>query len=448
MAAIWLRNPADILADGARGGIVVEGPWIKELVPAGARPQEEVAVVIDASEHVVLPGLINVHHHLYQGLAGGAGAGLAEAREGWLRAHMGRWARLDGAALRLAARRALVQLAKGGCTTVVDHQDALPAGLDDAVDIVVEAARDVGLRLVVAVGGQDLAVEEGGSLPASQTCSAEAILEACTRAIRRHHQPAPGAMTQVALGPASPLAASRWLFEEMAALASLHDVRLHTHLAATADEASRCRQRFHAGLVDYLDAVGWLQPRTWLAHAAHLPAPDHGRLREQGLAVAYCPSAELMRGAGVAPTAAMARMGLPIGLGSDGIAGGDDGTFKAELRLALLSQRGARGAAALDPRRVLHWATAGGADCLGRTDIGRLAPGCAADLALYRLDPWHADGTDDPLSALVASGLPPADRVMVAGRWVVVDRALAALDEAALAATLDAERRRLHAHIA
>lgn len=434
MTAIWLKDPLAILADDAARGVVVAGARIVELVPAGRVPRTAVSEVVDAGAHVLLPGLVNTHHHAYQTLSRALPAAIDQPLFGWLRTLYPIWSRLTPEALDVAYRVAFAELLLSGCTTAVDHHYVFPPGLEHAIDQAVEVARELGLRVVLARGSMDLSVDDGGLPPASVVQTAEAILEDSARLVDRFHQTGEGASCQIALAPCSPFSVSRWLLEETAALASLHGVRLHTHLAETLDEERWCVDQHACRPLDYLEAAGWLGPRTWLAHGIHLTAEEVRRLGAHGVGIAHCPSANMILGSGLCPVLALERAGAPVGLAVDGSASNDHSSLGAEIRLAFLGQRLREGAAAVSHLDALRWATAGGAACIGRPELGRLEVGAAADLALFRLDELRFSGAMDPLAALVRSGLPPADRVMVAGRWVVEDGAVRGLDVASLRA--------------
>ncbi|MDE2018055.1 MAG: amidohydrolase family protein, partial [Hyphomicrobiales bacterium] len=266
---LWLRDPLAILAEGAARGLVVEDGRIAELVPAGGAPAAPVEATFDASGHVVLPGLVNAHHHFYQTLTRAHPRAMDSELFAWLTALYPLWARLTEEDLRLAARVALVELLMSGCTCAADHHYLYPAGLERAVDVEVEEARALGVRLVVTRGSMDLSRKDGGLPPDEVVQGRDEILADCERVLRLFHDPAPGAMARVALAPCSPFSASRGLMEDAAALAARADCRLHTHLAETADEDEWCRRAYGLRPLDLLDDVGWLTDRTWLAHGVH-----------------------------------------------------------------------------------------------------------------------------------------------------------------------------------
>ncbi len=429
-AALWLRNPLAILGD-AGGGIVVRDGRIVELVPLGATPQQP-AEIFDASRHVVLPGLINTHHHFYQTLTRCFPAAINQELFGWLRTLYPVWARLTPEALDAAATVALAELLLSGCTTTTDHHYVFPAGLEDAIAIEAAAARRLGIRAVFTRGSMDLSQRDGGLPPDSVVQDADTILADSEALIGRLHNPKPFAMLQIALAPCSPFSVTTRLMRETAALAARHDVRLHTHLAETRDEAEFCQQKFGRSPLDYLEDCGWLRPGTWLAHGIHFSPPDIARLARARVGVTHCPCSNQLLASGTCPVCALEGAGVSVGLGVDGSASNDGSNLMQEVRAAFLLQRGVNGIAAVSHLDALRWATEGSAACIGRPELGRIAVGAAADLALFTLDELRFSGAGDPLAALVLAGASRADRVMVAGRWVVEDKQISGLDVAEL----------------
>jgi 8-oxoguanine deaminase len=426
---LWLKDPLAILADGeAAGGLVVAGGRIVELVAAGGRPRTPDATPFDASEHVVLPGLINTHHHFCQTLTRACPPALDKPLFPWLEALYPIWARLRPEHLRSAVRLALAELLLSGTTTTSDHHYVFPAGLEDAIDIEVEVARRLGLRVVLTRGSMSLSRDEGG-LPPREVVQQEAVILAdCERLIGRHHETGDGAMVPIALAPCSPFSVTPELMRETRALASRHDVRLHTHLAETEDEEAWCHARFGCRPLDYLEELGWLDRRTWLAHGIWFDQAEIARLGRAGTAISHCPTSNMILASGCCAVPALERAGAPVGLGVDGSASNDASNLIEEVRHAFLLQRLHHGAGVISHRDALRWATAGSAACLGRADLGRIAPGLQADLALFRLDELRFSGAGDPIAALVLCGASRADRVMVQGRWLVEDGQIPGLD--------------------
>ena len=430
---LWLRDPLAILAEGAAaGGVVIADGRIVELVPRGGRPGTPDAAMFDASAHVVLPGLINTHHHFYQTLTRACPPALDKALFPWLVALYPIWARLTPERLRLAVRVALAELLLSGTTTTSDHHYVFNDALADAIDIEIEEAKALGMRLVATRGSMSLGEDEGGLPPRTVVQREDAILADSERLIARHHERGPGARIQVALAPCSPFSVTDGLMRDSSALAARHGVRLHTHLAETRDEEDWCRARFGCRPVDYLEKVGWLDDRVWLAHGIWFDEGEIVRLGRARVAVSHCPSSNMILASGCCPVRGLEQAGAPVGLGVDGSASNDSSNLIETVRHAFLLQRLMHGAEHISHKDALRWATRGSAACLGRDDIGAIAPGLQADLALYRLDELRFSGAGDPLAALVLCGASRADRVMVGGRWVVEDGAIPGLDLPAL----------------
>lgn len=440
---LWIKDPLAILAEDAGRGLVVEDGRIVELVPAGREPAEAVGAVFEAGGHVVLPGLINTHHHFYQTLTRALPAALNKELFPWLKALYPVWARLDEEALRSAVQVAMAELMLSGCTTTTDHHYVFPTGLERAIDIEVEVARSLGMRAVLTRGSMNLSERNGGLPPDSVVQDEDSILADSERLIRLHHQPGEGAMVQIALAPCSPFSVSRSLMTRTAALAERENVRLHTHLAETEDENAFCEASFGCRPLDYLEECGWLSPRVWLAHGIHFTGEEIARLARAGTAVSHCPCSNQLLGSGQCPVHGLERAGVTVGLGVDGSASADSSNLMQEVRAAFLLQRLRYGVTAISHLDALRWATAGSAACIGRPDLGSLAPGRQADLALFRLDELRFAGHGDPLAALVLCGAHRADRVMVAGRWTVEEGRIPGLDLAALARRHQAIARRI-----
>ena len=431
----WIREPLAILADeDAAGGLVVEGERIVECLPAGGEPAAPCNRVFDASEHVVLPGLVNTHHHFYQTLTRAHGPALGKELFDWLKALYPVWAGLTPEHLDAATRLALAELLLSGCTTAADHHYVFPPGLEEAIDIQAAAARDMGVRVTLTRGSMNLSVEDGGLPPASVVQDADTILADSERAIDAFHEPGEGAFVQIALAPCSPFSVTPEIMRETAGLAERKGVGLHTHLGETKDENAFCEARFGCRPLDYLEEVGWLSARTWLAHGIHFNPREIERLGRAGVGVAHCPGSNMVLASGLCPALDLAAAGVPVGIGVDGSASEDASNLVQEVRHALQVQRLRYGAARVGHLDVLGWATAGSAACLGRGDIGRIAPGKQADLALFKLDEPRFSGAGDPLAALVLCGAHRADRVMAGGAWRVEGGEIAGLDLEALMA--------------
>ena len=407
---------------------MVEDGKIAALVPSGREPEGKVDAVFDASAHVVLPGLINTHHHFYQTLTRALPAALGKELFPWLKALYPVWARLDPAALETATRVAMAELLLSGCTTTTDHHYVFPPGLENAIDIEVEVAKSLGIRVMLTRGSMNLSEKDGGLPPDSVVQDEETILADSARLVAAHHQRGPGAMVQIALAPCSPFTVTRELMARTAELAERLDVRLHTHLAETRDESAFCLERYGCRPLDYLEEVGWLGDRVWLAHGIHFEPGEIGRLAQAGVSVTHCPCSNQYLASGFCPVHGMERAGVNVGLGVDGSASNNASNLIQEVRAAMLLQKLQYGSAVIGHKDALRWATQGSAGCIGRPDLGAIAPGREADLALFKLEELRFAGATDPIAALLVCGATHADRVMVAGHWRVENGAIPGLD--------------------
>ncbi|WP_071911300.1 8-oxoguanine deaminase [Aeromonas sp. SCS5] len=428
---IWIKNPLATFTpetvDG-RGGLVIENGLISEVLAAGQQPARPCDQLFDARDHVVLPGLINTHHHFYQTLTRAWGPVVNQPLFPWLKTLYPVWARLTPDALALASKVAMAELLLSGCTTAADHHYLFPRGMEESIDIQVAAVRELGMRAMLTRGSMSLGEDEGGLPPRHTVQGQQQILDDSLRLVRQYHERGAGAQIQIALAPCSPFSVTEEIMVESARLAAELDVRLHTHLAETLDEEAFCLARFGLRTVDYLEKVGWLGDRTWLAHGIHFNPDEIARLGAAGTGVCHCPVSNMRLASGICPTLDLEAAGAPVGLGVDGSASNDASNLMQEARQALYLQRLRYGAERITPRKVLEWATAGSARLLGRGDLGELLPGKQADLALFKLDDLRFSGSHDPIAALILCGAERADRVMVGGKWRVVDGAIEGLD--------------------
>jgi 8-oxoguanine deaminase len=431
-SALWIKDPLAIFADGAERGIVLQDGRIVELIAAGHSPTVPNVEIYDAGEHVVVPGLINTHHHFYQTLTRAVPAALDRELFPWLQALYPIWARLTPEALDLGMTLAMAELLLSGCTTTTDHHYVFPAGLEDAIDIEVAAAKRLGLRVLLTRGSMNLSQRDGGLPPDSVVQDEDTILADSERVVARYHEAGQGAMVQIALAPCSPFSVTTSLMRSTAELAGRLNVRMHTHLAETEDENRYCQEVHHCRPLDYLESCGWLSDRVWLAHGIHFDAAEMSRLARAGTAISHCPCSNQTLASGTCPVCAMEQAGVKIGIGVDGSASNDGSNLMQEVRAAFLLQRSRYGVKAVSHIDALRWATKGSAACVGRTDIGEIATGKMADLALFKLDEPRFSGSGDPLAALVLCGAHRADRVMVGGRWIVKDGEIPNLDLGAL----------------
>ena len=437
---LWIKDPLAILGSGAERGIVVEGTEISECVGRGQSPSARCDATFDASRHVVLPGLINAHHHFYQTLTRAHPLGEGKALVPWLAAMERVWDRMTPEALRLAVRMALVELLLSGCTTAADHHNLFPPGLENAIDIEVEEARALGIRMTVTRGSMGISEKDGGLQPDSIVQDSDTILEDSERVLRLFHNPDRGAMVRVALAPCSPLAVPQRVMSGSAELAERYDCCLHCHLCQSPEEDVYAMQAFGKRSVDLLEDAGWLTPRTWVAHGIAFNPDEIGRLGAAGVSVCHCAASDMAFGLGACPTRELEAAGVAIGLGVDGSASNDSSNMMEAVRHSLMLQRSRYGHE-VSPYDALRWATEGSAKNLGRTDVGAIAPGMEADLALFTVDEPRFSGAQDPIAALVLCGAHRADRVMVAGRWRVINGMVEGVDLGALIARHSAAAR-------
>ena len=425
---IWIKTPLAILGDDAEGGLVVEDDVIVECLPNGTSPAKACNEIFDASETVVLPGLINTHHHFYQTLTRAYGPALDKELFDWLKTLYPIWAGLTPEHVEVATRLALTELLLSGCTTAADHHYVFPRGLENTIEIQASAAADLGMRVTLTRGSMNLSVKDGGLPPASVVQDADTILADSERVIDAFHDPSVGSMIQVALAPCSPFSVTREIMADTAALADRKSVGLHTHLAETEDENDFCQEMFGCRPLDYLEDVGWMTERTWLAHGIHFSDDEISRLGSAGVGITHCPGSNMVLASGICRGRELEQAGAPVGIGVDGSASEDASNLIQEARMALQIQRLRYGAGQISHKDVLRWVTAGSAGCLGRGDIGRISVGKQADLAFFKLDEPRFSGAGDPLAALILCGAHRADRVMVGGHWRVIDGEIPGLD--------------------
>ena len=427
----WIRNPLAVWTANdieAGAGLVVDGETITEVLGAGSGPAGRVDVEFDASGLVVTPGLVNCHHHFYQTLTRAFPAALNKDLFPWLTELYPVWARLDEESIELSTRLALAELMLSGCTTASDHHYLFTDALSSAVDIQVEVAEQLGARVVLTRGSMSLGKSDGGLPPDEVVQSTDVILAESERLISRYHDSSPGAYTQIALAPCSPFSVTPELMRSTAALARDHDVLLHTHLGETEDENDFCLERFGMRPVDYLADVGWLAGDVWLAHGIHFNEDEIERLGSAGVGISHCPSSNMVLASGICRTRELEAAGASVGLGVDGSASNDCSNAMQEVRQAFLLQRLRYGAANVGHDDALRWGTAGGAAVLNRPDLGQIAPGQLADLALFDLEELRFSGHGDPVAALVLCGARTVRHLMVGGEWRVTNGEIPGLD--------------------
>jgi cytosine/adenosine deaminase-related metal-dependent hydrolase len=421
---------------GARwpGDVAVRDGLIEAVGTVGAEPGD---TVLRCDGDIVTAGLVNTHHHLYQWMTRGRAVGCDLFA--WLQTLYPVWARLGTEDVAVAARVGLGELALTGCTTAADHHYLVPHGDDAVFDAIAEAASAIGVRLHLARGSMDLGESDGGLPPDHVVEDIDSILASTERVIATHHD---GERVVVTVAPCSPFSATPELMRESAALARRHGLRLHTHLAETVEETDDSLARFGKRPVALLDDLGWIAHDVWVAHGVHFQDAEIRRLADAGTGVAHCPSSNARLGAGACRVTDLIARGVPVGLGVDGVASNEAGGLFAELRQSLYTARQlARDPGVFSPADALALATEGGATCLGRTDIGRLVPGCRADIAV-----WPGDDLADiadPMAALVLGRDRRARHVLVDGRAIVADGTLVRGDHERAHATLARRARRL-----
>ena len=408
----------------AGGWILVEEGVVRE-VGDGERPVAD--EVEDLRGAVVTPGLVNTHHHLWQNLT------RARAQQanlfGWLKELYPIWAAIDDEAEYAAARAGIAELALSGCTTVFDHHYLFPPRATGLLEAEILAARELGVRIVASRGSMDLGESEGGLPPDAIVERRDEVLAATEAAAGL----ADGAHVEIAVAPCSPFSVTRELMAESAELARRLGLRLHTHLAETVEEDAYCRELYGCTPVEYLEQLGWIAEDVWCAHCIHLSAADVSTFGARDVGVAHCPTSNMRLGAGLAPVRDLLDAGVRVGLGVDGSASNERGDLFHEVKQALLVARARGGPEALTAREALRLGTRGGAAVLGRDDIGELAPGKRADLAVWRTDGLELGGAGDLVPGLVFSGPHRVDSLYVGGDAVVRDGHLVRADEAEIA---------------
>jgi 8-oxoguanine deaminase len=410
----------------AGGGLYVEDNVIRQVDASDKLPATADRVV-DAAGMVVLPGLVNCHHHFYQSLTRALpGAQDAELFD-WLRTLYPIWAGLTGEAVHTSALTALAELVLSGCTTSADHLYLYPH--DSRIDDEIRAAREIGVRFHPNRGSMSLGRSKGGLPPDSVVEDEGAILADCQRAYEQYHDPARYSMCRLVIAPCSPFSVTPELMRASAAFARQRGLVLHTHVAETRDEEAYCLKHFGVRPVELMRQLDWVGADVWWTHCVYVNDDDMALMAETGTGVSHCPTSNMRLGSGIAPVRAMIDAGIKVGLGVDGSASNDGGHMIAEARQAMLLQRVKLGASALSAEEALWLGTRGGAAVLGRDDLGALAPGMAADFIGIRLDRLALAGAQaDPLAALVFCAPPDVDLSVIDGRMVVEEGRLLTVD--------------------
>jgi cytosine/adenosine deaminase-related metal-dependent hydrolase len=439
-ANAWVVTMDDDRTEHESGWLLVEDAFVRD-VGGGVEPPADDRV--DLRGAIVTPGLVNTHHHLYQTLT------RARAQQAdlftWLRELYPVWARVDAEAEYAAARTGIAELALSGCTTVFDHHYVFPRGRTGLVEAEVQAAQEIGVRIVASRGSMDLGESDGGLPPDELVEDLDTVLAETERLAGELHQPGPGPRVQVAVAPCSPFSVTGKLMEESATLARRLGLPLHTHLAETIEEEDYCRELYGCTPVEYLERLGWLAEDVWCAHCVHLAPDDIRRFGATGTGVAHCPTSNLRLGAGIAPVRDLVDAGLRVGLGVDGSASNERSDLFLEVKQALLVARGRGGPDAMTARGALALGTRGGAAVLRRDDIGSLEPGKCADFAVWPVDGLELGGAVDLVAALVLSAPHRVERLLVGGEEVVRDGHLVRADEDEIARVHRREARRFAA---
>ena len=419
------------------GGLFIEDGFIKQVGKSDQLPKKA-DQIFDLKGHIILPGFVNTHHHFYQTLTRVVPDAQDANLFNWLKTLYPIWARMKPDDIRISTKTALAELALSGCTTASDHLYLFPNGsrLDDEI----EAALEMGLRLHASRGSMSLGESKGGLPPDSVVENEDQILKDSQRVIEAYHDSQPGSLTQVVLAPCSPFSVTGDLMKESAALAREYGVQLHTHLAETEDEVDFTIQQFGKRPVAYMEEVDWIGSDVWFAHSVYLNQDEIGVYAKHNCGVAHCPSSNMRLASGAAPILDLVAAGVDVGLGVDGSASNDGSHLLGETRQAMLLARlraGMEGASRsggeenliMTARQALELATRGGAAVLGRSDIGSLEPGKAADFTainLNRID--YAGALHDPVAAIVFCAPVKVDYTVVGGKFIVKEGRLTTVE--------------------
>ncbi|WP_321816462.1 MULTISPECIES: 8-oxoguanine deaminase [unclassified Paraburkholderia] len=425
---LLIKN-ADMLVtmDGERreirgGGLYIEGNRIVAVGPTAELPQSA-DEVIDATGHIVTPGLVNTHHHMYQSLTRAVPAAQDAELFGWLTNLYKVWANLTPEMIEVSTLTAMAELLLSGCTTSSDHLYIYPNGsrLDDSI----RAAQSIGMRFHAARGSMSVGQKDGGLPPDSVVENEDAILADTQRLIETYHDEGRYAMLRVVVAPCSPFSVSRDLMRESAIMARHYGVSMHTHLAENVNDIAYSREKFGMTPAEYAEDLGWVGRDVWHAHCVQLDDHGIGLFGRTGTGVAHCPCSNMRLASGIAPIRKMRLAGVPVGLGVDGSASNDGAQMVGEMRQAMLLARVGFGPDAMTAREALEIATLGGAKVLGRDDIGALAPGMAADFIAFDLrQPLFAGALHDPVAALAFCAPSQVALSVIDGRVVVKEGVL------------------------
>jgi 8-oxoguanine deaminase len=423
VSTLLLKNAALLITmDEKRRQIEQGGLWVRDYVIEMVGPSSELPKeadrIIDASGMVVLPGLVNTHHHLYQTLTRAVLAVQDVELFDWLVTLYPIWAELSAEAVYVSAQIGLAELMLSGCTTANDHLYIYPN--DVTLDAEIRAAHELGIRFHPCRGSMSLGKSKGGLPPDRVVETEDEIMADYQRVVDTYHDPNPYSMCRIVIAPCSPFSVTEELMRHSAVWARQQGLTLHTHVAETLDEEEFCLKKVGLRPVEYMQELGWMGEDVWYAHAIYLSEEEIGLLAETGTGVAHCPTSNMRLGSGIAPVREMLDRGVKVGLAVDGSASNDSSHMLAEARMAMLLQRVQKGAGALSAQEALEMATLGGAAVLGRDDIGSLTSGKAADFIAIDLDRLeYAGAGNDPLGALLFCRPVNVDLSVINGQVVV-----------------------------
>jgi cytosine/adenosine deaminase-related metal-dependent hydrolase len=429
--ALRIATMDDAGTELADADILIRG---RVIVAIGKDLEDEGARVLDARGCVVIPGMVNTHHHLCQALTRATPAAQDAKLFDWLTYHYTIWRHLTPEYAAAGARVGLGELLLTGCTTSTDHTYLYPRGQSGLIDAQIVAARTLGIRFHPTRGSMSVGSSKGGLPPDDCTQAEEEILRDGERLVKEFHDASQYSMCRVGLAPCAPFSVSKELMKETAVQAKKWGVKMHTHLCETLDEEAYCLERYGMRPIDFIESLDWMNENTWLAHMVHVSDDEIKRLAKAKVGVAHCPSSNLRLGSGVPPVRRYLDAGVSVGLAVDGSASNDTSDMLGEARQAMLVHRVKSGVSSMPAREALRMATRGGAAVVGRDDIGQIAPGKAADLAIFDVDRIdYAGSAGDPIASLLFCGASHRTKwTIVDGRVVVEKGELVNADEKAV----------------
>ncbi len=433
MGTTLVNHISHLIPDFSQNKIISDGAIfirdnVIEAIGTSSSFVQDADIEINGAGLIILPGLVNTHHHLYQTLTRAVPAAQNVSLFNWLKTLYPIWAKMDAEAVYVSAITGLAELILSGCTTASDHLYIFPN--DVKLDDEIRAAEEIGIRFHASRGSMSLGESQGGLPPDSVVENEQAILKDTQQLIERYHDPAPNSMLQIVVAPCSPFSVTENLMREATDLARSYGVQLHTHLAETKDEEAFCLATSGMRPVEYAEDLGWVGDDVWFAHGVHINASEIDRLAASQTGIAHCPSSNMRLASGIAPIRAYLDHNVPIGIGVDGSASNDSSHLLAEARMAMLLQRVGGEPAHMSAREALWVATEGGAQVLGRDDIGRIAEGYAADFIGFDLNDIALAGgaVHDPLASLIFCTPPRVSLSVINGRIVVKDGELLTVD--------------------